>query len=515
MVLSHRVYSTSHNPRQQVCVPRSQKDYLEQHLLKKRNAERDRLEYWSGTCKYYDKVEKQNVKFNNLVSDESRRTSLDAFQKKRDVDKQRLGLEERREKLRNLLQSEAEEWEAEMKLLPKESQDIKDLRLVREMFRKEKEEEQRKENELKMLQHWKINNPQIRQVESARNERLAQKYLEQQIQERRDAEEATRRQQELERLEREKKARQEEEAAARREEERRLRLEEWRRELDHQLQDLRQRETQAQHLQQQAHNQQQVLTQANLMKQQTERAEKMQHIREIKSYQKNQHSLLLKKKSEAVETELEEDRARIGKMLRLVEAQDDWERREKDKAIKEVKWMQQVLEHQRSEEQRRRQEMELLFAEEAEKMWKKQDEIWDREDRARRRLMEEVSQSWNKQIQEKAESAKVAEEQALIEKNQVEARIQELKNFIQHEQTKNIQKRQELVKGLDEGVRLAEDARRQVKFQEESEDNKRTAQEMQEEVRLARYLNEAVQVSHDDQPPAQQDFRRRKVRWFY
>ena len=55
----------------------------------------------------------------------------------------------------------------------------------------------------------------IFKVESARNERLAQKYLEQQIQERRDAEEATRRQQELERIEREKKARQEEEAAAR------------------------------------------------------------------------------------------------------------------------------------------------------------------------------------------------------------------------------------------------------------------------------------------------------------
>ena len=32
------------------------------------------------------------------------------------------------------------------------------------VFRKEKEEEQRKEAELRMLQHWKINNPQIRQV---------------------------------------------------------------------------------------------------------------------------------------------------------------------------------------------------------------------------------------------------------------------------------------------------------------------------------------------------------------
>ncbi len=46
-----------------------------------RNEERDRLEYWNGTCKYYDKVEKQNAKFNELVSEQSKRTSLDAFYK--------------------------------------------------------------------------------------------------------------------------------------------------------------------------------------------------------------------------------------------------------------------------------------------------------------------------------------------------------------------------------------------------------------------------------------------------
>ncbi len=39
---------------------------------------------------------------------------------------------------------------------------------------------------------------------------------------------------------------------------------------------------------------------------------------------------------------------------------------------------QEILEHQKNEEKRRRQEMDLLFAEEAEKMWKKQQEVWDR-----------------------------------------------------------------------------------------------------------------------------------------
>lgn len=59
--------------------------------------------------------------------------------------------------------------------------------------------------------------------------------------------------------------------------------------------------------------------------------------------------------------------------------------------------MQEVLEYENSEETRRRKEMELLFLKEAAKMWKKQEDVWDREDRARKRLMEEVSDAWNKQ----------------------------------------------------------------------------------------------------------------------
>ena len=34
-----------------VYIPLSQKDFLEKHLVRRRNQERDRLEYWSGTSK--------------------------------------------------------------------------------------------------------------------------------------------------------------------------------------------------------------------------------------------------------------------------------------------------------------------------------------------------------------------------------------------------------------------------------------------------------------------------------
>jgi len=256
--------------------------------------------------------------------------------------------------------------------------------------------------------------------------------------------------------------------------------------------------------------------QAEKMREDSKKVVKKQEIREIKNFQKNQHALQLRARAEAVEANLQEDRKRIDKMLRLVEIQDSWERREKEKCLKEVKWMQEILEHQKNEEKRRRQEMDLLFAEEAEKMWRKQQEVWDREDRARRRLMEEVSDAWNKQIQDRVISAQEAEKQGVIERNEVSVRIKELEQFIQQEETKKVKKREDLVKGFDEGVRLADEKKRHVRFLEQAEESKQRQEEIREEVKLARYLNQSIQVEQEQgQEPPVQDFRRRKVRWFY
>ena len=81
------------------------------------------------------------------------------------MEARKAGLLGRRARLRALLDKEKEELEKELRELPcKEVGQERDFKADLERLRREKEEQQKKEAELKMLQHWKINNPQFREV---------------------------------------------------------------------------------------------------------------------------------------------------------------------------------------------------------------------------------------------------------------------------------------------------------------------------------------------------------------
>ena len=61
----------------------------------------------------------------------------------------------------------------------------------------------------------------------------------------------------------------------------------------------------------------------------------------------------------------------------------------------------QVLTKQKVEEEMRRKEMDLLFTEEARKMWDKQEALWEKEKEARKKLMQDVINTLGKQTSEK------------------------------------------------------------------------------------------------------------------
>lgn len=63
----------------------------------------------------------------------------------------------------------------------------------------------------------------------------------------------------------------------------------------------------------------------------------------------------------------------------------------------------EVLDDQREEEIKRRQQMELLFSEEAQKMWDKQEKVWQSEAEARKKLMDDVLETLGRQTREKLE----------------------------------------------------------------------------------------------------------------
>ena len=64
-------------------------------------------------------------------------------------------------------------------------------------------------------------------------------------------------------------------------------------------------------------------------------------------------------------------------------------------------WLRQVIDRQKEEEVKRQKEMEMLFSEEAKKMWHKQETVWNREEEARKKLMDDVLAGLKEQTRSK------------------------------------------------------------------------------------------------------------------
>merc|ERR1712096_105935 len=165
--------------------------------------------------------------------------------------------------------------------------------------------------------------------------------------------------------------------------------------------------------------------------------------REVETYQKRQHRLKLKMKTKQIQEDLEEDRKKLEEMEKLTRLQDDVQEEKKKKAVEEVEWMRNVLEQQQQEERKREKELELMFAEEAANMWAKQEEVWEREVKARKRLMDEVSAGWKKQNEERLVAARLVEEGEMKRMEEIREDVKQLSHYIQEQERKKEEKQEE------------------------------------------------------------------------
>merc|ERR1711936_851245 len=168
--------------------------------------------------------------------------------------------------------------------------------------------------------------------------------------------------------------------------------------------------------------------------------------------------LKLKMKTKQIQEDLEEDRKKLEEMEKLTRLQDDVQEEKKKKAVEEVEWMRNVLEQQQEEERKREAELEMMFAEEAAKMWTKQEEVWEREVQARKRLMEEVSEGWKKQHDERLKAAKLVEEETR-RMGEIREDVKNLSQYIMEQDRKKEEARVNFVEGLDSQVRDQEQRR--------------------------------------------------------
>ncbi|XP_064120184.1 trichoplein keratin filament-binding protein-like [Macrobrachium nipponense] len=128
------------------------------------------------------------------------------------------------------------------------------------------------------------------------------------------------------------------------------------------------------------------------------RMKELRQRKELELFWARQYQLKLKKKAADIQQELLEDQGIVEDLLRGLnsESQDE----QMKQRIAETEWMRKVLEEQRSLETMREKEYDLLFSEEAERLWHRRKADWEKEQHARDKLMTDVLKGLQYQVQE-------------------------------------------------------------------------------------------------------------------
>jgi trichoplein keratin filament-binding protein len=343
-------------------------------------------------------------------------------------------IRERQSKLKELLRNENLSIEVELKNLRtngRENSNTLDVMKMRaDNLKSAREDDRKKLAEQKLYENWRINNPEIREIESKKHQDFVVEKWKEQQKEKQDLIQMLNEQDNeyVKYLELERQKQQDLDLELQRLKlNREIELKEI---LKQQMIELKQREYETEVI----NREETELMNENLqiMKLQEER-EKMISIESRQEYGRQllrQHKAKLRKRAKEVQEELELDL----KILKLINDTQDKQRHVESakrlKAKADAEKMLMVLHEQLRLEKQREAELESMFQDEAAKEWDKRNAQWERECQARQALMKQVLEERQNQINEKFD---------LLNEKKVES----------------IRKREELLKDMEQTQLLA------------------------------------------------------------
>ncbi|XP_002734122.1 trichoplein keratin filament-binding protein-like [Saccoglossus kowalevskii] len=426
------------------------KNIQEKNIVQRRNHDHDFREKWAQNANYFHQSDVQTTKQRAWSSDSSFQDSMDAFKRKHESETKKIRLTERRRKLQQLIQSERDQYEAELKGLSSDNyRRLDSMRERSEELKTQKETARKQIADEKLYQHFRKNNPDLRKIESEQHKQFVINKWSEQVEEMEDRLESAREDKRKfdEELERERLAaverdRKYQEAKYRDEKEQAAMLKE-------QMMELRAREAEASRLKQ---------AEADLMKQQWQLEQLESQRKALEERRKKselgrvltrQYKAQLRRRSQQVQEALELDR-RI--LAALAEKQDEdmqvqTARREKARA--DAAWMKQVVEDQLKLEQAREAELDMLYRDEAARVWQKRESEWEREKKARERLMSEVLQGRQEQIHDKMEEVRIQQEESLERREELIRDLELAQQLTHREQAVAEQKKKETRAEID------------------------------------------------------------------
>ncbi|KAM4763290.1 trichoplein keratin filament-binding protein isoform 3-T3 [Cyanocitta cristata] len=338
---------------------------------------------------------------------------------RRDAEEKAARLQRRRERLQRLLGEEQEALAAELRERRRGGMRSQELRDGPGDCR-------RKFAEPLLHEHWN-KNAELREVESELPRKHVREAWGDQLTQK-TKEEVT----EL----KEKKRYENEYETARGEAPERMRQEEEKRQLEEkqqvetllqQIEELKLQETKATKLKKEQENLLKQQWELENLEEERKQMEEHRKKKELGRFLRHQCDVQLRRRAQQIQEELETDRQILSALL---EKEDEDQRQQiarQERAVADVAWMKRVIEEQLQLEKEREAELETIFREEAKKMWEKREEEWEREKKARDRLMNEVLAGRQRQIQEKMQLNRRAQEESIKYREQLIKELEEAK----------------------------------------------------------------------------------------
>ncbi|XP_035691472.1 trichoplein keratin filament-binding protein-like [Branchiostoma floridae] len=377
----------------------------EQRMLRQRNHEAQFRETWDNHARYFHKSNVQTAKGAHWSSHRSYQDSMEAFNTAAEKEAKSARLKERRERLSELLKEERDTYEAELRGMSLDNYRRMESMKERADHLKEKKETERKQiAEVKLKEHFRRNNPDLRQIESEQHKQHVIGAWSDQVEEKEERIASARAEEkhiddvmERQRLAALKKQR-EEEIKRMKAEKRQAGV------LKEQVEELKDREREAEALKQE---------EAELLRQQWE-LEKMEAERKAFEEQRKkadlgralsrQYKMQMRRKSQQVQEALELDRKILAALTEKEQEDRRLETERRERAQADAAWMKEVVEKQMRLEKEREEELDEMYRHEAERQWAKRDAEWERERLARERLMKEVLEERQDQLAAKMEA---------------------------------------------------------------------------------------------------------------
>ncbi|KAH9524291.1 hypothetical protein Btru_054065 [Bulinus truncatus] len=392
----------------------SRKNMYESAIVRQRNHEDDFRNKWSNTANYFKTSDVWAAKQNAWSSSQGFQDSMDAYNETKNQDAKSRSLRIRKDKLALKLAEESKAYEAELRELSKSNfERLEDMKSRVDDLKTAREEKRQRLVEEKLYQHWRENNPDLRKVESSLLQDHVVGEWGDQIVEKEERLESERREKTAfeQQMEKERLAALQLERQKERE---RLKEEQTLKEiLREQMEEYKRKEAEARAWKQQ---------QEELMRQkwELERIEEYQRKREEERRKKDlgrvllrQHKTQMMHKSKIIQEELEQDRRLLEDLIAKENEHLALQSARREKARADAQWMKEVIEDQLKVEKAREAELDMLYQDEAARMWEKRAAEWDRERQARQRLMAEVLESRQEQIALKLDELQKQQEESL------------------------------------------------------------------------------------------------------